>query len=211
MTRSPTHIRETSGGRNGNAFLATRSDDPEEWRAALETIQESCQDLADLTRAFTNLLKRRDVVSSSRFSLSHVAEQVGRLIRPLARERSVEFETLVLTDGEVEGEVRLAIQAVLNLATNAVRACSAGSGLVELQVRRKSRKLGRIQVRDNGCGIPEDVRRSLFRPLLTGGSAREGHGLGLFVVRQAVRRLNGCIRLFTSQEGTTFNLDVPLV
>ena len=38
-----------------------------------------------------------------------------------------------------------------------------------------------------------------------------GHGLGLFLVRRAVVKLGGSIRVQTSPEGTTFHIDLPIV
>jgi signal transduction histidine kinase len=62
---------------------------------------------------------------------------------------------------------------------------------------------------DDGPGIPDDMRGRLFRPFATGHRDTGGRGLGLFVVRQAIRKLGGSIRVETSSSGTTFRLEFP--
>nr|MDJ0974683.1 ATP-binding protein [Planctomycetota bacterium] len=67
----------------------------------------------------------------------------------------------------------------------------------------------RIEVEDNGPGIPGHLRRRIFRPFVTGDAKDGGRGVGLFIVRQAVRRLGGSIRVESGPKGTRFGIDLP--
>jgi signal transduction histidine kinase len=65
---------------------------------------------------------------------------------------------------------------------------------------------------DHGPGLPEDVRR-LRRRQVDGagaGAGVTGHGLGLWIVRRAVMRLGGLLKI-TNRPGTgvTFDIDLP--
>lgn len=196
---------------SGAAFLALDSDDPEEWRAGLREVQESCRDLSDLTRAFMNLFRRQEEQREGRFRLSQVLTQVERIVRTYARKMRVDLNITIHGEDEIVGEQRLAVQAVVNLATNAVKACASGSGRVEIEILPHTTETVGIRVSDNGPGIPREVRARLFRPYSAAAGSDDGHGLGLFIVRQTVRQLGGRIRIHTSEEGTTFVLEFPRI
>jgi two-component system nitrogen regulation sensor histidine kinase GlnL len=66
----------------------------------------------------------------------------------------------------------------------------------------------RIDVEDDGPGVPEHIRSSLFYPLVTGRA--DGTGLGLAVAQEIVTRNRGAIE-FRSEPGcTVFSLLLPL-
>jgi two-component system nitrogen regulation sensor histidine kinase GlnL len=105
-------------------------------------------------------------------------------------------------------------QALLNLARNALQ---SGASDIRLRTRAEHRvRIGerierlaiRIDVIDNGCGVPEDIRDHLFVPFVTGRN--EGTGLGL-PVTLAIAREHGGTLAFTSRPGaTTFSLLLPV-
>ena len=67
-----------------------------------------------------------------------------------------------------------------------------------------------IEVEDNGIGIPEDVKRSVFDLFFRGTASSKGAGLGLFLVRNAVDKLKGSIHLTTYEGlGSTFTIILP--
>ena len=55
-----------------------------------------------------------------------------------------------------------------------------------------------ICVKDNGCGIPEDIQKKIFEPNFTTKSS--GSGLGLAICRSIIENFGGKIG-FTSEEG----------
>ena len=88
-----------------------------------------------------------------------------------------------------------------NLAHNAVEACPKGGGIF-IQATQD----GSIKVSDNGPGLPDGLRESLFQA--GGGSSKEqGSGLGLAISRQLAMSIDAELRLIKSDEkGTTFEL-----
>jgi signal transduction histidine kinase len=93
-----------------------------------------------------------------------------------------------------------------NLVQNAIAATDPG--------RRVSVALGEeggaftLQVQDEGAGIPDSVRRNLFRP---GRSGRPGgSGLGLAISQLLARQIGAEVTLVsTGPQGTTFNVTLP--
>lgn len=67
----------------------------------------------------------------------------------------------------------------------------------------------KMRIKDNGCGIPADMRDRIFEPYF---STREsGTGLGLSIVKRIVEDHNGFIRAFSNQpQGTEFVIEMPL-
>ncbi len=104
----------------------------------------------------------------------------------------------------------MAIQAIVNLATNAIQACAdQKGGEISITASRPRPEICRFTVADTGPGVPESVRARLFRPLVGTHGASGGTGLGLFIVRQAVLDLGGKITVKTSPVGSIFRLDLP--
>jgi signal transduction histidine kinase len=99
-------------------------------------------------------------------------------------------------------------QVLMNLATNAFHAMPAGG---EFRIKAWADDNICIAVRDNGCGIPESLRRRVFEPFFTTHPEDGGTGLGLASVSAIVRNLGGSLELDSeSGKGTTFLLTFPL-
>jgi two-component system sensor histidine kinase PilS (NtrC family) len=66
----------------------------------------------------------------------------------------------------------------------------------------------RIDIRDTGCGIPDDIKERLFEPFFT--TKRSGTGLGLSIVYQLVESAQGRLRVSSNDpRGTIFSLFFP--
>ena len=108
------------------------------------------------------------------------------------------------------------IQALLNVARNALQAIGP-TGRIILRTRARTgvsigrgrhRLVAEVEVEDNGPGVPPELAKTLFLPLVTG--RENGTGLGLAVAQDLVTRHGGIIE-FTSQPGQTiFSLLLPL-
>jgi signal transduction histidine kinase len=98
-------------------------------------------------------------------------------------------------------------QVVFNLVTNAVESMAYG-GRLSLSTRISGGK-AILEIRDTGCGIPEDHREQIFTPFFTTKS--RGSGLGLPISRKIVEDHGGFMD-FESRPGTgtTFSIIIPL-
>lgn len=108
------------------------------------------------------------------------------------------------------------IQAVLNIARNAVQALN-GRGVIRLRSRverqmtvgqRRHRLVLRAEVEDDGPGIPEDIVEHIFYPLVTGRA--DGVGLGLSIAQAIANQHGGLIECASRPGRTVFTLYLPL-
>ena len=103
-------------------------------------------------------------------------------------------------------------QVVTNLVLNSVvHAYGEGvSGRIELAAAAHDGGV-RLRYRDDGRGIPDDLRQHIFEPFFTTRRATGGSGLGLHIVYNLVtQRLGGTITVDSAAgKGTEFTIDIP--
>jgi two-component system, NtrC family, sensor kinase len=105
-------------------------------------------------------------------------------------------------------------QVLVNLINNAVHATNLpGRSPKDRIVIVKSyfdEKNIYISVKDNGCGIPPEVKTHIFEPFYTTKGVGEGTGLGLAIVLGIVEEHDGKIEVFTEKDkGTEFIIHLP--
>lgn len=130
--------------------------------------------------------------------LQETVRNIMVLARPTAREAGID---LVL-DGDgpvpvVTANTEVVQHVVLNLLVNAIESFTAPGGSVVMRFIVDDHI--RLQIRDDGCGIPLEVQKHLFEPFRT--QKPRGTGLGLFLSRTFMRRFNGDVRLVESTPG----------
>jgi signal transduction histidine kinase len=115
-------------------------------------------------------------------------------------------------DATVSGNADKLKQLFLNLLLNSVDSMAGAGG--EITVRLRShRGLGgaavSVDIEDQGAGIADDVRRTLFHPFVT--TKRESSGLGLWVCRQIADEHNAVLSASnrTDRRGARFTIDIP--
>lgn len=100
-------------------------------------------------------------------------------------------------------------RVLMNLLDNAIEALN-GSGTVEVHTRYDSLlQMATLEVRDNGCGVPDDLKGRLFEPHFS--TKGEGRGLGLAIVSAIVADHNGFIRVKDNDpKGARFIIELPI-
>jgi signal transduction histidine kinase len=99
-------------------------------------------------------------------------------------------------------------QVLLNLITNAIDAVRERDHpkvVIRISV---TDGIVRIAVEDNGCGIPADKLKDMFKPFYT--TKPTGTGLGLVIVKKMIIRMNGTIEIESSKDvGTVVTISLP--
>jgi signal transduction histidine kinase len=96
------------------------------------------------------------------------------------------------TDSKIFSDKRRLQQILLNFVGNAIKFTNKGEIVITITKNREENMLD-INVRDTGCGIPEEIKGKLFQMFATydlnGGSNRHGVGLGLTIAKKLVFEL----------------------
>jgi signal transduction histidine kinase len=190
--------------------------DPDRARSMVERIQHEATRLARLVRDLldlTRLEERADDRTRQRVDLHELcAVQVERL-RLLAEREGVD---LVLRDSDHASVIGIPDDLKLitgNLIQNGIQ-YNAEGGVVTVGVSRRG-SMAVIEVADSGIGIPEAEQDRIFERFYRVDKARSrqagGTGLGLSLVRNAVERHGGAVRVSSVLgEGSTFTVELPV-
>jgi PAS domain S-box-containing protein len=166
----------------------------------IQRLDRVVQTLVDFTRPVDLRLSDLD--------LRKVVEDVAILASPAAERHSVTIEREASQEPlPVRIDADLVKQAILNIVLNGLQAMPEG-GVLRIASRREGDG-ALITVRDQGPGIPENIRDKIFNLYFTTKSG--GSGIGLAMAYRVVQLHHGSVE-FTSimEHGTTFYLRFPL-
>jgi signal transduction histidine kinase len=166
----------------------------------IQRLDRVVQTLVDFTRPVELRLSEMD--------LRKVVEDVVALASPAAERHNVIIERQPNPEVlPVRIDVDLVKQAILNIVLNGVQAMPEG-GTLRIAGKREGENAV-IMVRDQGGGIPENIRDKIFNLYFTTKSG--GSGIGLAMAYRVVQLHHGSVE-FTSilEHGTTFYLRFPL-
>lgn len=124
-----------------------------------------------------------------------------------AESADIDFYVEVKSDlGQLRIEPWELCKVLSNLIDNATTALSEKSSdrKIVLEIS-EDREYYLFSVSDNGAPIPEDKQESIFRPGFT-TKKETGHGMGLFIVSNVLKRNGGTILLRSDQEETVFSV-----
>jgi two-component system NtrC family sensor kinase len=101
-------------------------------------------------------------------------------------------------------------QIFLNIINNAFAAMEKG-GHLDIQVAPEPTGRIRIQIKDDGCGIPAEDLHHIFEPFFSTKTSRGGTGLGLSITYNLTREIGGEIQVASEMgRGTCFTVLLPL-
>jgi PAS domain S-box-containing protein len=169
----------------------------------LAHIQAACARLDRLTRALLVLARAQAGDEDPRAELVEVEPLLHAVANALPHEADI--EVVCADDLAVIANRTLLEQALVSLGANAVKFTN---GRVLLTAERNRERV-RLEVRDRGGGIEPNARAHVFERFYRGKEEREGFGLGLAIVAEAARAMNGELTLESSTEGTGVSISLP--
>lgn len=177
---------------------------PEEHEALLERLDENLQRLNALVEQLLQLSSNRAPDFCRRIGLGGIAREAARELAGSGAQVQVEGEAFA------DGSPALYRQLVLNLMTNAVK---YGGGQVRVALQNAD-GFAEMKVEDNGPGIPDGMRESVFEPFFRADRSRSrevgGNGLGLAIVRRIARQYGGTVEAGPSAlGGACFTVRLP--
>lgn len=96
-----------------------------------------------------------------------------------------------------------------NLLENAINFCAHNNAVISISARQEADRFI-FQIEDNGQGIDPAYKERIFDMYYRASLDSKGNGLGLYIVKKAVDKLGGNIRVESElSKGTGFQIDVP--
>jgi len=169
-------------------------------KSATETVARRAEGILRFVESYREFAQAPEVHRRN-FKAKPWAEEIMRLALANAGERDIEVRVEVAPKTlTVDGDAELLSQAVLNLLRNAIRATiDVKAPVLALAMSREATGHCRIEVRDNGTGIPEERREDIFLPFYT--THKGGSGVGLSFSKQVALAHGGSICALDAPEG----------
>lgn len=207
-------IKNPLGGLRGAAQLLERElKDPE----LAEFTQIITREADRLTNLVDQLLGPTRLPQDVSLNVHEVIEHVRQLVDVETQEQDITLERdFDPSIPDIIGDREQLTQALLNIVKNGVQALK-GHGLITIRSRaqrqvningKRHKLIVRIDVVDNGPGVPDDMQEKIFYPMVTGRA--EGTGLGLAIAQSICVRHGGTILLESAPGKTCFSLLLPI-
>jgi signal transduction histidine kinase len=194
--------------------------DPARMQRTLDAVERSVHHLVELTHRLETVARIQGTGDNplvQRVSAATIAQEAARQLREMSDAAGVEIRVSELLPVLTIDVGRLELMFV-NLLSNAIKYSDPAKAVRHVEVTGGSDGDGwcRIDVRDNGIGIPEHALTSIFQRFTRAHADRDavahvsGVGLGLSIVDDCVRAVGGRIEVRSSErEGTVFVLILP--
>jgi len=177
----------------------------------VQDVEAGAEHVRRVSRGFTGQLRTDAVVD--RCDVATIVQQVSRLVRPELQGRAV----LSILGGSLEvraSPLRLT-QVLINLIVNAAHAVASMARSEVGQVRVRWLAVGdlaRIEVVDDGPGLPKRIEQGEPDLLFTTKPPGSGTGLGLSLCRELVTEMGGALEIRSVPgTGTLAAIELPLV
>jgi nitrogen fixation/metabolism regulation signal transduction histidine kinase len=169
-------------------------------KTATETVARRAEGILRFVESYREFAQAPDV-HRRQFKAKTWAEEIMRLALANAADRTIDARVEVEPKTmSLNADPELLAQALLNLLRNSIRATAdLKQPVVVLGLAREANGHFRIEVRDNGAGIPADRREDIFLPFYT--THKGGSGVGLSFARQVALAHGGSICALDAPEG----------
>jgi two-component system nitrogen regulation sensor histidine kinase GlnL len=208
-------IKNPLGGIRGAAQLLQRELQSEHQRDYTRIIIEEADRLRNLVDRMLGPSQRPVLVG---VNVHHALERVVALLEAEAPGRIKVVRDYDPSLPEVQADLEQLIQALLNILRNAHQALEKTSApTIELRTRIirqftigtvRHRLVLRIDISDNGPGIPAELFDRMYYPMISGRA--DGSGLGLSIAQSIVAHHHGLIECESQPGATTFSIYLPL-
>jgi len=174
-----------------------------------DEIKTAATQMTDLIDSLRELSYQRNAITPIRTRIDQVIRRAIEAIHAKPEFRNARIMLLVTEDLEGLFDPRKLERVFFNLILNACEAAPDANGLITVDAKREGNSI-EVRIRDNGPGIPDSIRGTLFDPFVSFGKPN-GTGLGLAIVSKIIHDHAGAVFIeHTSKLGTTILVQLPL-
>lgn len=172
----------------------------------IETILRESKRIKNILRSMLDLSKPKE----SKIKEIHIKDFIEKIIKDFSFQKIfkkieavLDLENLV-----VKADEEKLHQIFMNIILNAIQSMRDG-GRIYITVR-KGDNCAIISIRDEGCGIPEEIQEKVFDIFFS--TKKDGTGIGLAITKKFIEEMSGTIKINSKvNEGTEVIITLPLV
>ena len=181
----------------------------EERTEYITTLQMSLGKLTFLTNSLIKMSRLESGIISlkpEKNSLNEIVLQAVKTVYAKAKEKGILITFECDQAFEAVLDFNWTAEAISNVIDNAVKYTPQG-GFVRLQITEYPSFL-RLDISDNGVGIPEEEQAKIFGRFYRGKQSvgTDGVGIGLYLTREIINKQNGYMKVSSDENGSTFSM-----
>lgn len=187
---------------------------PGEARQYVESVKDQSAKLEWLIRSLVKMSRLETGMIAIKQDIAPVVDTItGAVSQIYAAAEQKGIGVLIECDSSITArhDPKWTAEALFNLMENAVKYGRPSGGSLRVSVHANE-MFTRIDIADNGIGIPEEERNDIFKRFYRGkGTAGyEGVGIGLYLTREIVSAQGGYVKVTSvPDEGSTFSVFLP--
>lgn len=197
---------------SANMFVQLLNDDTlseEERKEYIDILQISLEKLTFLVNSFVKMSRLESgiiALKPEKSSLNDIILQAVKSVYSKAKAKDITIVFDCEQDYKLYLDFNWTAEAITNVLDNAVKYTQNG-GTVRLNMIEYASYL-RLDITDNGIGIPEEEQAQIFKRFYRGkySAGVDGVGIGLYLTRDIMSKQKGYIKVISNETGTTFYL-----
>lgn len=197
---------------SANTFVQLLNDDTlseEERKEHITILQLSLEELTFLVNSLVKMSRLESgiiVLKPQKNSLNDIILQAVKSVYSKAKAKNITIMFDCEQDYTLHLDFNWTAEAITNVLDNAVKYTQNG-GTVRLNMIEYASYL-RLDITDNGIGIPEEEQAQIFNRFYRGkySAGVDGVGIGLYLTRDIMSKQKGYIKVISNEMGTTFSL-----
>ncbi len=187
--------------------MKKKSDNEEAGKLADEMIHQVDR-FVNMTQEILDFSRGVSASNIQETDFGEVMEGVLAFIEKDLTKRNIKLERSLNFKGKVKVDQDKIVRAFYNIAGNAADAMPTGGTLTV--TTEDAGGMVKVDFKDTGTGMPEEVKRKIFEPFVTYGK-KHGTGLGMAIVKKVMDDHKGKIEIETEMgKGTTIRLFFPM-
>lgn len=195
--------------KNYFTLLKDRYED-EDFRIKVDKIEKELKRIVNIVASLLSFSKVR-TISSVFISINNLIEETAVLLSHNFSEKQISLQVnLTPRDIVVRADENKIKQVLINLLMNSIDAVLfKGKIWIDLN-EGPGKNFVTLAVRDNGYGIPENIRSQIFNPFFSTKMSKNNTGLGLTISKHLIEEIGGTIVCAGSKDNLTeFRLSLP--
>lgn len=144
-------------------------------------------------------------------NLTKIVEEIINSLKHLPKSQIIDFQTDISLTNGFQSDKKLLTSILQNLIVNSINYQNPKQLPPKILVSiKENHQRVEFTVSDNGVGIPEKMKKKVFEMFYRGNTQSKGSGLGLYIVKNSIAKLNGICELESEEgKGTTFHFSLP--